>query len=284
MFKGVKLFWIFINKIFKIILDNIINTMEILDKKEILNDTIHEIITEYQKREISHTHECKLFTEEIERINMFNKKLLEEIRNKDKCLSLNDKKLFDYEQIINEYQTKEYKEIESKEKHEMIRIQDKEIHERDQEIKILKGQLEKKKDEIKNLNEKFNSVISNVKVSIDDNDNDGCFGFSPTSSPLQLILKKEDPDVIKEDPHDIKENPDDIKEDPDDIKEDPDDIKEDSDDDNDGVSVEIIKYHRKEYFIILGEDPRYIYAIEEGELGDKVGVIEGNKKVFYKKK
>ena len=49
--------------------------MEILNQKEILTNTINEIISSYQNRETSHQQECKLFTDENERINTFNQKI-----------------------------------------------------------------------------------------------------------------------------------------------------------------------------------------------------------------
>ena len=49
-----------------------------------------------------------------------------------------------------------------------------------------------------------------------------------------------------------------------------------------GEEVEIITHYKKEYYIVVGEKPQYIYAIEDGELGDKVGEIDNGKKVLYK--
>ena len=46
--------------------------------------------------------------------------------------------------------------------------------------------------------------------------------------------------------------------------------------------VEIITHYKKEYYIISNESPQYIYAIEDGELGEKVGEINKGKKCFYK--
>ena len=75
-----------------------------------------------------------------------------------------------------------------------------------------------------------------------------------------------------------------VKEEVEEVKDEVEEVKEgDKESEDEGISVEIIKYRRKEYFIIEGESPQYIYAIEDGELGDKVGEIEGKKKVFYKK-
>ena len=46
----------------------------------------------------------------------------------------------------------------------------------------------------------------------------------------------------------------------------------------------VIKHYGKEYYIIEGEDPQYIYAIEDGELGEKKGEFKNGKKHMYKNK
>ena len=49
------------------------------------------------------------------------------------------------------------------------------------------------------------------------------------------------------------------------------------------MTVSVIKYYGKEYYIVEGESPQYIYAIENGELGEKKGEMKDGKKVMYKK-
>ena len=48
-------------------------------------------------------------------------------------------------------------------------------------------------------------------------------------------------------------------------------------------TVTTIKHYGKEYYIIDGEDPQYIYSIENGELGKEVGEMKNGKKHMYKK-
>ena len=72
-----------------------------------------------------------------------------------------------------------------------------------------------------------------------------------------------------------------------DIEEEVKEISEDKLEDEsseDELEVEIIKHYKKEYYIKTNEkDPQYIYAIDDGDIGDKVGEISGKKKIFYKK-
>ena len=50
--------------------------------------------------------------------------------------------------------------------------------------------------------------------------------------------------------------------------------------DEEGEEVDIITHYKKQYYIIVNESPQYIYNIEDGGLGDKVGELIGKKKVF----
>lgn len=59
--------------------------------------------------------------------------------------------------------------------------------------------------------------------------------------------------------------------------------KEEESTDEEECTVTTIKHYGKEYYIVDGEDPQYIYAIEDGELGDVKGVMENGKKKIYKK-
>ena len=48
------------------------------------------------------------------------------------------------------------------------------------------------------------------------------------------------------------------------------------------IDVEIITHYKKEYYIVTGENPQYIYQIDgDGGIGDKIGEVQGKKKVFY---
>jgi hypothetical protein len=53
--------------------------------------------------------------------------------------------------------------------------------------------------------------------------------------------------------------------------------------DEEECTVTTIKHYGKEYYIVDGEDPQYIYAIEDGELGDVKGIMKNGKKQMYKK-
>ena len=60
--------------------------------------------------------------------------------------------------------------------------------------------------------------------------------------------------------------------------------KSSSEEEEEEITVSTIKHYGKEYYIIEGEDPQYIYAIEDGDLGEKKGEFKNGKKHMYKNK
>ena len=61
-----------------------------------------------------------------------------------------------------------------------------------------------------------------------------------------------------------------------------DEVETDELSEEEDMEVEVITYYKKEFYVIVNESPQYIYTIEDGDLGEKVGEVKGGKKVFYK--
>jgi len=222
--------------------------MEILDCKDVINEKINAILNEYQKLEQKHSQENKLFTEEVERLNQLNLRFSHELSEKDKLLTCKDKTIYDYENMIKELQVNKKEEG----KFDMIRGQD-------QEIKNLNDELSKRKAEIKRLNEKINLLEQT------------------NNSSVEMKVEEVEDEVEEK----VEEKVEDDKE----VDEVGDKVEEVESLDEEPCNVEIITYYKKTYYIIENESPQYIYNIDDDEeLGDKVGVIEKGKKVFYKNK
>ena len=77
----------------------------------------------------------------------FNKKLVDENNEKDKLLLVTEKKMVDYEDMINQIQEQANKELSEKERSAMLKAQDREIRQRDLEIKKLQAEVNKLKEE-----------------------------------------------------------------------------------------------------------------------------------------
>ena len=274
--------------------------MDILNSKSIINDEINNILKDCNDLTEKHNQQIVSFSNDIKRLNDFNGKLLMETNEKDKLLSQKDKTIYDYEQMIN----KNEEELNHKEKFDIIRNQDKLINDQKKTIESLMKLTGKPHKD------------NELKLS-------GNIGFSPTSSkkPHQnqfesepspygdiqnnIIVKFKEVEQVDHKEEDLKLEVDHKEEDlklevdhkVEDLKLEVDhkeeDLKLDVEvevevedvEDEDGVEVDIIMYRKKEYYIIIGEQPQYIYNIQEDkDIGEKIGEINGKKKVFYKTK
>lgn len=246
----------------------------ILESRSIILDNIEKIFNQYHDRESDNNEKIKELNEEISELSLVNKKLLEEVNEKDKLLLINDKKMIDYEVMINKIQEEASKELTEKERFSMLKAKDRAIDERDIEIR----RLQKKIDTLEEKIETSSNEENNIEVVVEEK-----------KTLVERMKESVDnvDDVIEETP--VVDKDDDV------IEETPVIEKEDEDDDDndgeeteelsseEGEEVEIIKHYKKEYYIVVGEKPQYMYAIEDGELGDKVGEIDDNgKKTLYK--
>ena len=135
--------------------------MNIIESKTVVIENINSIFTEYQTKVEEHVMKEKEWIKEKELITGMNHRLMNEISEKDKLLCLNDKKMLDYETMINKIQDEALQEMDEKTKHDMLRAQDKEIFERDEEIKRLQKR-------IQSLEEEKKLFLSTVKEVVED--------------------------------------------------------------------------------------------------------------------
>ena len=329
--------------------------MDLLHSKETILNEVTKIIDLYQQNNVNTDEKISDLTNEIKETNQINQKLIKEIEEKDKLLMLNEKKCYDYEIMINKIQEQANKELDEKTRHDMLRAQDKEIFNRDEEIKRLQKQVneltirikelencesndhdneEEQKAYYENLWKKDprNSLINDpekVKIAIEGYKNhtnlsdvtEKCVGLSSLgingwyNDTISLKNEKTLVEKMKEvqkqqSVEDELENPvvSEVVEDVEDSGEtteelsDVEDVdkkeekvieeldkdvdtkeEEEQSSDEEEIAVSTIKHYGKEYYIIDGEEPQYIYAIEEGGLGDVKGEMKNGKKHMYKK-
>jgi hypothetical protein len=222
----------------------------ILDSRKIILQNIENVFNEYINRENNINKKNKEYIEEINELSTFNKKLLEEVNEKDKQLLINDKKMVDYEIMINKIQEEASKELTEKERFSMLKAKDKAIDERDIEIRRLQKKVDILEKQLVNMKN------TNIEIVIEEKDKlvDG-----PKEVETEVVDGPEEVEtevVDGEDTEDISSE--------------------------EGEEVEIITHYKKEFYIIVGEIPQYIYAIEDGSLGEKVGELTNGRKKFYK--
>ena len=142
--------------------------MDILTSKQVIIDNVNNIFgcmkMKLVKPENNIIQETKSNT---------TRKNMEE--SKDKQLFINEKKMVDYEQMINKIQEEASKELTEKERFSMLKAKDREIHDRDIEIKRLQNQINllKKKEEDNDsieiqINEVSDKLVDRMKKVMDE--------------------------------------------------------------------------------------------------------------------
>ena len=262
-----------------------------LDSKSIILENIDNIFNEYNRINGEKNVELVKIIQECNDLRGCNKKLITEVSEKDKLLIVNEKKMIDYEHMINKIQEDAMKEKTEKERFDMLKKQDKEIHDRDIEINRLQRKIELLEEKLTmfNNNSDVDDTVQEVqeekqkhtKVKKEEVNEEVAVVQEEEVNEEVVVVQEEEVNeevaVVQEEekPTEVLENPDD-KIEGEDSGEETEELS-----DEEGEEVEIITHYKKEYYIIVNEKPQYIYTIEDGDLGEKVGEIQGKKKVFY---
>ena len=299
--------------------------MDILNSKSIINNEINNIMKDYKDLTEKHNQQIVSFSNDIKRLNDFNGKLLMETNEKDKLLSQKDKTIYDYEQIINkneeELNHKEKFDI-IRNQDKLINDQKKTIDSlKKLTEKTHKGHGFKLSENIgfsptsskhphQNQYEKspYGDVKSNVMVKLEEVVKEKVVKEKVVKEDVKEKVVKEDVKekvvkekvvkeevVLKLEEKVVKEEVDlkleeDVEEVDLKLEEDVEEVdlkleEEEEEDVEEGVDVDVIMYRKKEYYIIIGEKPQYIYNIlEDKDIGEKIGELNGKKKEFYKNK
>ena len=253
-----------------------------LDSKSVILENIDNIFNEYNRINEEKNVDLMNIIQECNDLRECNKKLITEVSEKDKLLIVNEKKMIDYEHMINKIQEDAMKEKTEKERFDMLKKQDKEIYERDIEINRLQKKLELLEEKLIMFNN--NSDVDDTVQEVQEERKE-----KTLVERMKSIKKEQEVEVVEEEkPTEVVEEevvegkPTEVVENPDDKIEGEDSGEETEElSDEEGEEVEIITHYKKEYYIIVNEKPQYIYTIEDGDLGEKVGEVQGKKKVFY---
>ena len=268
--------------------------MDILDCKTLITNEMNNLFQIYQQLVEDNAEKEREWVKEKEMIHQANHRLIEEVAEKDKLLFHNEKKFLDYEIMINKIQDEALKEIDHKTKHDMLRAQDKEIFNRDEEIKRLQKRVHALEEEKRLVTDTVKEVVEDVeelREEINEKDDKTLIEKMKEITGTNKLEDDDDEEVVveveevKELPLESNENKETGEVNPNIVYEEEEEEKEgeETESEEEGVVVETIKHYGKEYFIIEGEEPQYIYAIEDGELGEKKGEMKDGKKKMYKK-
>jgi len=220
----------------------------LISVKSDLNKNINDILSILNDIDLKDNLIIQELTNKNKILNEANIKFLEEIKEKDKILSMNQKTICDYEKQINNLN--EVKEEENK--FTMLKAKDKEIHEQNKTIDSLKKEIITLKNKIEVVSEK------NLKCELTEDTNIEDKVSSPTPSSNELVEGNNN-DVNN---NDVNNN---------------DAVEQDSDEQ---LDVETIVWYKKEYYMLEEGGEKKVFEINEGEdIGKEVGLWIDNKLV-----
>ena len=98
---------------------------KILDSKGIITDELNNIIEYCQELKSIYENNHTEMTKELNHINAFNKRLTQELKDKDKQLHFNEKTLNEYEIHIKKVEEEAKQELTEKERFSIMKAQDK---------------------------------------------------------------------------------------------------------------------------------------------------------------
>ena len=212
---------------------------------------------------------------EILLLNNQNRLQLQEIQTLNDEISGLNKKCYDYEVIINDYQKKMVEiesDMEQRDKVSIMKVQADELEKKDRYIEQLQNKIKYLQGDKQNISLKFMDVHTNLESEPEVIKSDKSGGWSPTSSssPVQVVETLVETPVVEKTP--VVEQTSVVNQS---VEEDKMDTENDNDSDSDSIDIEYkrIKYKGERYYIIVGEEPQVVYEIlDDDDVGDRVGI------------
>ena len=232
-------------------MDNLISV------KSDLNKNINDILSIINNLDLKDNSLIQELTNKNKILNEANIKFLEEIKEKDKILGINQKTMCDYEKQINNLN--EVKEEENK--FTMVKAKDKEIHEQNKIINSLKKEI----TFLKNMNILSSKTLKCEIIEDVEDVEDKTPDIPSPDIQLQDELVDENNDAVV--PMAVNNN---------------DDVEQDSDEQ---LAVETIVWYNKEYYMLEEEGQKKVFEINEDEdMGKELGLWIDDKLVRHDKK
>ena len=218
---------------------------QLLEKKSELNNSLNDILCILNNIDLKDNSVVDELNNKNKVLHQSNLKLLDEIKEKDKIISMNQKTIYDYEKQINSFN----EEQEQSNKFDMVKAKDKEVHEQNKIIENLNKEVQSLKNKLELVSDK--NISSNI-----------------VDTPVETEGPEEvDTPVETEGPEESVEE------------------EEEEQDSDDALEVETIIWYKKEYFMLEDDGKNKVYEItEDDDLGKEVGLWIDNKLVRHDKK
>ena len=234
---------------------------QLLSKKSELNNNFNEILLLLNNIDLKDNSLADELNNKNKIVNQLNNKLINEISEKDKIISMNQKTICDYEKQINLFN----KEQEESNKFDMFKAKDKEVHEQNKIITNLQKEIKTLKTLQTHPNKKLVCEVQDIVQE------------TPVQeTPVQETPEEETP--VEKTP--VEETP--LEETP--VQETNDNVEDIEQDSDEQLDVETITWYKKEYYMLDEGGEKKVFEIEDDDLGKEVGLWVDNKLVRPGKK
>lgn len=228
----------------------------IIDLKDKINCNVNELLSVINNISLNDNSQIESLAKENKLLNSANTKLIQEISDKDKIISMNQKTICDYEKQINSFNEQQ----EETNKFDMVKAKDKEVHEKNKLIDSLRKEI----DTLKSKLELTSS--NNIKCEVHDTNINSEENISENNSD------KDDSDKDVSDKENVEQSDDNVS-------------NKSSDDSEDDVDAITVVYRKKEYYVINEDGKQKVFEIlDDGNAGKELGIWENDKIVRPDKK
>ena len=239
---------------------------QLLSKKSELNNNFNEILLLLNNIDLKDNSLADELNNKNKILNQLNNKLINEISEKDKIISMNQKTICDYEKQINLFN----KEQEESNKFDMFKAKDKEVHEQNKIITNLQKEIKTLKTLQTHPNKKLVCEVQDIVQETPVQE-------TPVQeTPVQETPEEETP--VEKTP--VEETP--LEETP--VQETNDNVEDIEQDSDEQLDVETITWYKKEYYMLDEGGEKKVFEIEDDDLGKEVGLWVDNKLVRPGKK
>jgi len=239
---------------------------QLLSKKSELNNNFNEILLLLNNIDLKDNSLADELNNKNKIVNQLNNKLINEISEKDKIISMNQKTICDYEKQINLFN----KEQEESNKFDMFKAKDKEVHEQNKIITNLQKEIKTLKTLQTHPNKKLVCEVQDIVQETPVQE-------TPVQeTPVQETPEEETP--VEKTP--VEETP--LEETP--VQETNDNVEDIEQDSDEQLDVETITWYKKEYYMLDEGGEKKVFEIEDDDLGKEVGLWVDNKLVRPGKK
>jgi hypothetical protein len=244
---------------------------QLLEKKSEINNSLNDILCILNNIDLKDNSVVDELNNKNKVLHQSNLKLLDEIKEKDKIISMNQKTICDYEKQINSFN----EEQEQSNKFDMVKAKDKEVHEKNKIIENLNKEIQYLKDKLELVSDK--NISSNI---ID----------TPVKEDLEETPVEQEKEKEEETPVEQEETPVEQEETPVEQEETPVESVEETEgpeepDSDDQLEVDTITWRKKEYYVLEDDGEKKVFEITKDEdLGKEVGLWIDEKLVRHPKK